>query len=156
MMVSCMWCDSLRSHNLPCAISYFLINSLTTRHHSLPSLSLAYHSPICFLHISLLPPYLTSLPPSVPPFLPPFLPPILSLLSSPAPQTFYTPHSPSPSPFPFPSHIPTGKLVTEEVEYLVEGKQSSDPGNMGPLFEWLPQQIWPRIKALEGLKRFSG
>ena len=46
--------------------------------------------------------------------------------------------------------------MTEEVEYLVEGRQSPDPGNMGPLFEWLPQQIWPRIKALEGLKRYAG
>ena len=49
-----------------------------------------------------------------------------------------------------------GKLTSEEVEYLVESKQSVDPGNMGPLFEWLPHQIWPGIKALEGLKKFAG
>ena len=49
-----------------------------------------------------------------------------------------------------------GKLTQEEVDYLVDGKQSPDPGNMGPLHEWLPVSIWPRIKALEGLKRFSG
>jgi dynein heavy chain len=49
-----------------------------------------------------------------------------------------------------------GKLNQEEVDYLVEGKQSADPGNMGPLFEWMPASIWPRIKALEGLKRFAG
>ena len=48
------------------------------------------------------------------------------------------------------------KLAQEEVDYLVEGKLSPDPGNMGPLFEWLPAAIWPRIKALEGLKRFQG
>lgn len=47
-------------------------------------------------------------------------------------------------------------LVSEEVEYLVESKLSTDPGNMGPLHEWLPSAIWPRIKALEGLKRFAG
>jgi hypothetical protein len=57
-----------------------------------------------------------------------------------------------------PQPIPcvAGKLATEEVEYLVEAKQSSDPGNMGPLFEWLPQQIWPRVKAIEGLKKYTG
>ena len=44
-------------------------------------------------------------------------------------------------------------LASEEVEYLIEGKMSPDPGNMGPLSEWLPTSIWPRIKALEGLKR---
>jgi dynein heavy chain len=48
------------------------------------------------------------------------------------------------------------KLSTEEVEFLVEGKISPDPGNLGPLHEWLPTAIWPRIKALEGMKRFAG
>eukprot|EP01041_Mallomonas_annulata_P001785 gene1785-3464_t len=49
-----------------------------------------------------------------------------------------------------------GKLTQEEVDYLVMGKQSPDPGNMGPLHEWLPAAIWPKVKALEGLKRFAG
>jgi len=49
-----------------------------------------------------------------------------------------------------------GKLLAEEVEYLVEGKVSPDPGNMGPLQEWLPPSIWPRVKALEGMKRYQG
>ena len=49
-----------------------------------------------------------------------------------------------------------GKLAAEEVEYLIEGKVSPDPGNMGPLHEWLPSAIWPRIKALEGMKRYVG
>lgn len=49
-----------------------------------------------------------------------------------------------------------GKLPSEDVEYLVEGKVSPDPGNMGPLHEWLPPAIWPRVKSLEGLKRFGG
>lgn len=49
-----------------------------------------------------------------------------------------------------------GKLQADEVEYLVEGKISPDPGNMGPLHEWLPTAIWPRVKALEGLKRYQG
>ena len=105
------------------------------------------------------PAFLSSLPPSLSPSLPlnlPFtllypLPLSLSFFGTyPTPQILHISLSPSLA------HNNIGKLITEEVEYLVEGKQSSDPGNMGPLFEWLPQQIWPRIKALEGLKRFSG
>jgi dynein heavy chain len=49
-----------------------------------------------------------------------------------------------------------GLLNPEEIEYLTLGKQASDPGNMGPLHEWLPETLWPKLKALEGLKRFSG
>ncbi len=49
-----------------------------------------------------------------------------------------------------------GKLSEEEVSYLTDGKITPDPGNMGPLHEWLPPAIWPRVKALEGLKRFQG
>jgi dynein heavy chain len=49
-----------------------------------------------------------------------------------------------------------GLLQQEEVDYLVDGKQAADPGNMGPLFEWMPPAIWPRVKALEGMKRFNG
>ena len=48
-----------------------------------------------------------------------------------------------------------GKLTQEEVDYLVLGNVSPDAGNMGPLHEWLPPAIWPRVKALEGLKKFS-
>lgn len=47
------------------------------------------------------------------------------------------------------------KLSQEEVNYLVLGNMSPDPGNMGPLHEWMPSAIWPRVKALEGLKRFA-
>lgn len=32
---------------------------------------------------------------------------------------------------------------------------SMDPGNMGPLGEWLPEAIWPKLKSLERIKRFS-
>eukprot|EP00611_Tribonema_gayanum_P006577 TRINITY_DN1584_c0_g1_i3.p1 TRINITY_DN1584_c0_g1~~TRINITY_DN1584_c0_g1_i3.p1 ORF type:complete len:771 (+),score=253.87 TRINITY_DN1584_c0_g1_i3:390-2702(+) len=48
-----------------------------------------------------------------------------------------------------------GWLSAEEVDYLVTSKQSLDPGNMGPLGEWMPESIWPKIKALESLKRFQ-
>ncbi|CAM9625284.1 unnamed protein product, partial [Phaeothamnion confervicola] len=48
-----------------------------------------------------------------------------------------------------------GRLTQEEVDYLVMSKISLDPGNMGPLGEWLPENLWPKVKALEGLKRFQ-
>ena len=48
-----------------------------------------------------------------------------------------------------------GKLQQEEVDYLVTAPASVDPGNMGPLHEWMPQTIWPKIKGLETMKKFS-
>lgn len=50
------------------------------------------------------------------------------------------------------------QLSGDEVEYLVDSKQSPDAhiGSMGSLQEWLPTALWSRIKALEGLKVFSG
>jgi len=47
-------------------------------------------------------------------------------------------------------------LSMDDVMYLYVGKIATDPGNMGPLHEWMPEAIWPRVKALEGLKRFAG
>jgi len=47
------------------------------------------------------------------------------------------------------------KLEQNDVDYLVMGNISPDPGNMGPLHEWLDAAIWPRVKALEGMKRFN-
>jgi dynein heavy chain len=51
--------------------------------------------------------------------------------------------------------INDGLLAADEAAFLVEGKSSFDPGNMGPLHEWLPPALWPKIKALEGMKRFA-
>ncbi|CAM9264603.1 unnamed protein product [Hapterophycus canaliculatus] len=48
-----------------------------------------------------------------------------------------------------------GILAQEEVDYLVMSKASMDPGNMGPLGEWLPETIWPKLKSLERIKRFQ-
>ena len=48
------------------------------------------------------------------------------------------------------------KMTAEEVDYLVMGKTSVDPGNMGPLHEWLPENIWPKVKGLENMQRFKG
>lgn len=49
-----------------------------------------------------------------------------------------------------------GKMKEEDVNYLVMGNISNDPGNMGPLHEWMPETIWPKIKALEGMAAFKG
>lgn len=49
-----------------------------------------------------------------------------------------------------------GQMEPLDVEYLLKVKTCIDPGNMGPLQEWLPEIIWPRIKALESLTRFKG
>merc|ERR1719395_233 len=47
-------------------------------------------------------------------------------------------------------------LPAEDVSYLFLGKVHPDPGNMGPLHEWMPEALWPKVKALEGLKQFNG
>ncbi|KAJ8613144.1 hypothetical protein CTAYLR_004792 [Chrysophaeum taylorii] len=52
--------------------------------------------------------------------------------------------------------VSTEALSFDDVQYLYLGKVVPDPGNMGPLHEWMPEAIWPRVKALEGLKRFQG
>ncbi|GMH84222.1 hypothetical protein TrST_g13493, partial [Triparma strigata] len=49
-----------------------------------------------------------------------------------------------------------GKMPQEDADMLVMGKVSTDPGNMGPLHEWLPDAIWPKIKALESMAAFKG
>jgi len=49
-----------------------------------------------------------------------------------------------------------GVLDQGDVEYLVSGVESTDPGNMGPLHEWMPPQIWPKIKGIESMKKFNG
>ena len=52
--------------------------------------------------------------------------------------------------------INDGKMDPSEVSYLLQSKTSVDPGNMGPLQEWLSESIWPRVKALEDIQRFKG
>eukprot|EP00968_Pinguiococcus_pyrenoidosus_P000337 scaffold23_cov268-Pinguiococcus_pyrenoidosus.AAC.7 len=49
-----------------------------------------------------------------------------------------------------------GFLSQQEVDFLIMGKSSTDPGNMGPLGEWMPESVWPKVKALEALKDFDG
>lgn len=52
--------------------------------------------------------------------------------------------------------INDSKMDPNDVDFLLKSKTSIDPGNMGPLQEWLPENIWPRIKALETMSRFKG
>ena len=49
-----------------------------------------------------------------------------------------------------------GKMDPLEVSFLLQSKTSADPGNMGPLQEWLSENIWQRVKALEGIQNFRG
>jgi dynein heavy chain len=49
-----------------------------------------------------------------------------------------------------------GLMKQEDVDMLVMGKIHTDPGNMGPLHEWLPDSIWPKIKSLETMACFKG
>jgi dynein heavy chain len=44
-----------------------------------------------------------------------------------------------------------GELSDLEVATLVGGLQHSDPGNMGPLSEWMPESLWPKLKQLENI-----
>jgi dynein heavy chain len=51
------------------------------------------------------------------------------------------------------------KIESDEVDFLINPAQDSssvDPGNMGPLQEWMPVDIWAKIKALESMPRFNG
>jgi dynein heavy chain len=48
------------------------------------------------------------------------------------------------------------QLDPVEVEVLLEGRSAPEPGNMGPLSEWMPELIWPKVKNLEKLKFFNG
>ena len=50
-----------------------------------------------------------------------------------------------------------GKLESTEVDFLINGSAAAvDPGNMGPLQEWMPDSIWRKVKALEVMPRFKG
>jgi len=40
--------------------------------------------------------------------------------------------------------------------FLVDAGVSIDAGNMGPLAEWMPEALWPKVKFLEGMKVFKG
>ena len=45
-----------------------------------------------------------------------------------------------------------GLLNREHVQSFIVGAQHTDPGPMGPLSEWMPENLWPRVKALEEVK----
>lgn len=48
------------------------------------------------------------------------------------------------------------KLCSNEVEFLINGGTCMDPGNMGPLQDWIPENVWRKVKALESLPHFYG
>ncbi len=47
-------------------------------------------------------------------------------------------------------------MAVEHADMLVLGNVSSDPGSMATLHDWMPESIWPKIKALEALPAFKG
>jgi dynein heavy chain len=49
-----------------------------------------------------------------------------------------------------------GRLEKEDMDNLVSPKLSLDPGNMGPVDQWLPGLLWPKAKGLESMKIFNG
>uniref|UniRef100_A0A7S2QUS9 Uncharacterized protein n=1 Tax=Triparma pacifica TaxID=91992 RepID=A0A7S2QUS9_9STRA len=49
-----------------------------------------------------------------------------------------------------------GRMAQGDADMLVMGKVSLDPGNMGPLHEWMSEAIWGKIKALESMSSFKG
>jgi dynein heavy chain len=49
-----------------------------------------------------------------------------------------------------------GKMDASEIDFLINGGTCIDPGNMGPLQEWMPENIWRKVKALEVMPRFKG
>lgn len=54
------------------------------------------------------------------------------------------------------SHATNIYVTLIQLTRPTHGTQASlDPGNMGPLGEWLPEAIWPRLKSLERIKRFQ-
>ncbi len=50
--------------------------------------------------------------------------------------------------------VNNNELSQKQVEFLLDSKVAKDPGNLGPLGEWLPEMLWKKLKALEELKQF--
>lgn len=51
--------------------------------------------------------------------------------------------------------VKDGKLNGDQVALLVSGKGDPKPGLMGPLSDWMPEQMWPKVKALEAVSELS-
>ena len=52
--------------------------------------------------------------------------------------------------------INDGKVDAIEADYLIRSRMEQHPGDMGSLLEWLPGNLWPKLKALERLACFKG
>ena len=48
-----------------------------------------------------------------------------------------------------------GRLNAEQVAVLVSGRADPRPGLMGPLSDWMPETMWPKVKALEVIPELS-
>ena len=49
----------------------------------------------------------------------------------------------------------SGEIPQEEINVLILGPQSNDPGAMGPVSDWMPEALWPRLKGLESVPIFK-
>ena len=50
----------------------------------------------------------------------------------------------------------TGQLSSTTIETLIIGPLSTNPGANGVLAEWMPNNVWSRVKGLEHLEQFRG
>ena len=48
-----------------------------------------------------------------------------------------------------------GKIPNAELQQLIIFNPSTDPGAMGPVSEWMPEYLWPRLKGLETTPYFK-
>jgi dynein heavy chain, axonemal len=48
-----------------------------------------------------------------------------------------------------------GRLNGDQVAVLVSGRGDPRPGLMGPLSDWMPEVMWPKVKALEVIPELS-
>jgi len=51
--------------------------------------------------------------------------------------------------------VRAGLVDPLDVATLVAGTLSTDPGSMGPLVEWMPEYLWPRVKGVESVGALS-
>ena len=49
----------------------------------------------------------------------------------------------------------SGKIPTSEIQHLIIGGISTDAGAMGPVSEWMPEYLWPKVKGLEIIPCFK-
>ena len=49
----------------------------------------------------------------------------------------------------------SGKIPTNEIQHFILSVVSTDAGAMGPVSEWMPEYLWPKLKGLETFDVFK-